>query len=462
MKINFLEKKNILKIKKIINTKYDYLIIGSGPAAAILSNELIFKKKNKNSKILIIEKGDYNQKFYKKIMSKNLPIKLHSRVFSVGGSSNDWSNISSYFEKFEMENSKNKNLWPLSYKDLTNYYKRLNKKYGFGYEKINKKNLNLPFQTRQFIIKNNPVNFKKFLNLSRIDLIYNCEIKLIDDFKSLSYAYTDKKDFFFSAKKVILCCGGIETINLILNSLKNDKLKKMKNKKIVGKYFMNHPKLNLGLIMYPKHDLIKPLLIKQNINYSSFYGISLCQKIQKKLNLLNSYIRFEKAYSNVTKFLNELNSPVIENYLKKRNKFQYKIRLFCEMYPNKKNLIKITNKKLISNYNFSKNDYKTIVLLSKKILKYFSYNYKKETKINYSLNYINNKSEDASHHLGGLIYSHTKIKTNLNKNLKIYGLQNIYVCGGSVFPTSGSVNPTMTIGALAIRMSDHLKRISIS
>ena len=45
MKINFLEKKNILKIKKIINTKYDYLIIGSGPAAAILSNELIFKKK---------------------------------------------------------------------------------------------------------------------------------------------------------------------------------------------------------------------------------------------------------------------------------------------------------------------------------------------------------------------------------------------------------------------------------
>ncbi len=87
----------------------------------------------------MIEKGDFNQKIYKKIINKNLPIKTDSRVFSVGGSSNEWSNISSHFEKFEMENSQKKNLWPLNHKDLMNYYKNLDKKYGFGYEKINKK-----------------------------------------------------------------------------------------------------------------------------------------------------------------------------------------------------------------------------------------------------------------------------------------------------------------------------------
>ena len=38
----------------------------------------------------------------KKIFDKNLPIKLNSRVFSVGGSSNEWTNVSSYFEKFEV------------------------------------------------------------------------------------------------------------------------------------------------------------------------------------------------------------------------------------------------------------------------------------------------------------------------------------------------------------------------
>lgn len=41
MKYNFKEKKDITEIKKISLKKYDFIILGSGPAAAILSNELI-------------------------------------------------------------------------------------------------------------------------------------------------------------------------------------------------------------------------------------------------------------------------------------------------------------------------------------------------------------------------------------------------------------------------------------
>ena len=230
----------------------------------------------------------------------------------------------------------------------------------------------------------------------------------------------------------------------------------MKNKKLVGRYFMNHPKLDLGFLMYPKTNLIKTLLLTNYNNFSSYYGISLDQKTQKNFNMLNTYIRFERAYSKVTKFLTSFKSPLIDNLLRKKNRYFYKVRLFCEMIPNKKNKIQLKKNNLHVDYSFSKSDHKTIELLMKKIINHFSFKPKKEKNIQFSLKYINKKSVDASHHMGGLIFNHKKKETSIDKNLKINGLQNVYACSSAIFPTSGSANPTMTIAALANRLGMHL------
>jgi len=44
----------------------------------------------------------------------------------------------------------------------------------------------------------------------------------------------------------------------------------------------------------------------------------------------------------------------------------------------------------------------------------------------------------------------------VDRNLKAHDLENLYICGGSVFPTSGAVNPTLTIQALALRLAAHI------
>ena len=42
---------------------------------------------------------------------------------------------------------------------------------------------------------------------------------------------------------------------------------------------------------------------------------------------------------------------------------------------------------------------------------------------------------------------------------RVHDLANLYLAGSSVFPTSGSAGPTLTLLALALRLADHLKEV---
>ena len=44
----------------------------------------------------------------------------------------------------------------------------------------------------------------------------------------------------------------------------------------------------------------------------------------------------------------------------------------------------------------------------------------------------------------------------VDKNMKIFGIDNVYVCSNSSFSSLGAINPTLTLAALSLRLGDHL------
>jgi len=46
----------------------------------------------------------------------------------------------------------------------------------------------------------------------------------------------------------------------------------------------------------------------------------------------------------------------------------------------------------------------------------------------------------------------------VDPNSRVHGMSNLFVAGGSVFPTGGTAPPTLTIVALALRLANHLKQ----
>jgi hypothetical protein len=65
---------------------------------------------------------------------------------------------------------------------------------------------------------------------------------------------------------------------------------------------------------------------------------------------------------------------------------------------------------------------------------------------------------ETGKHPSGTTRMHVNPKLGVvDKNCRVHGLDNLYVAGSSVFPTTGYANPTLTIVALAVRLARHLQ-----
>ncbi|HZY63692.1 MAG TPA: GMC family oxidoreductase, partial [Edaphobacter sp.] len=68
-----------------------------------------------------------------------------------------------------------------------------------------------------------------------------------------------------------------------------------------------------------------------------------------------------------------------------------------------------------------------------------------------------NYAGDTFHMMGGTRMGTSSANSVVDRNLRVHGIDNLWVAGCSVFPTGGSSNPTFTMMALTLRLADTLK-----
>lgn len=68
-------------------------------------------------------------------------------------------------------------------------------------------------------------------------------------------------------------------------------------------------------------------------------------------------------------------------------------------------------------------------------------------------------SAGASHHMGTTRMSASPKTGVVDEHCKVHGVNNLFVASSSVFPTGSSLNPTLTIVAIAARVSERVKRL---
>lgn len=70
--------------------------------------------------------------------------------------------------------------------------------------------------------------------------------------------------------------------------------------------------------------------------------------------------------------------------------------------------------------------------------------------------YPENDERAGFHHMGGTRMAATADQGVVDAQGKVFGVDNLYIGGSSVFPTGGHTNPTYTLVQLALRLGEHL------
>ena len=305
-----------------------------------------------------------------------------------------------------------------------------------------------------------------------------------------------------NSQYIILCCGGIENARILLNSTECSEPTISNKYDLIGRYYSDHPVAPCATVIGPKGKVfgLNHLINSTQEGVLPYYKIPY--QTQKKLEISNSAIFFYEQENELTEsdiaafklykilkgnkdfkitrsdIIKMAKNPygIFQSYLQRRkrltgsiNNSRIAMRFQLEQTPNRESRVYLSDKldkfglrKVKLNWVFNKTERQTLDFLMAYTANTLQINRIGTLKMDEQLyNFSEQLPLDlrgGQHHCGTTRMAATPNNGVVDINLKVFGTKNLFVCGSSIFPTNGWVNPTFTIVAFSLRLADYISK----
>lgn len=358
---------------------------------------------------------------------------------------------------------------------------------------------------------------KKILSNSNITYFNNHYVNHIskNDNKSITIHFDNKhSDAFLNTKKCIIASGGIESTRILLKSIDNINLGRYYQGHISGKIaniiFHKPDEVNYGFNIdedgvYTRNryqpseqiieneELLNSAIWLDNLSlYDYRHGNSILSFIYLLFNVpfvskllappsiksaimgnkKDKYIfnHIKNCIKNLPEILTFTFPFFVRRYLKKRKipgfflfspTGKYALHFHAEQQPTKKNKITLNkNDSLNINYSFTDFDIASVIKTHHLLNQYLQDNNIGHLEFYGDDVFLHKKildeCKDGIHQIGTARMGESKESAVVDKNLQVFGLDNVYVLSTAAFPTSSQANPTFLLVVFAKRLAKHL------
>jgi choline dehydrogenase-like flavoprotein len=318
-----------------------------------------------------------------------------------------------------------------------------------------------------------------------------------NNIENVKIATLDGNTFSVKARQFILALGGIENPRLLLASNHVEAAGIGNRYDQVGRYFMGHTLADMGQLLYSNEmNCFEKELISAPVGQLFF---KLKDKIMQEERLLNAGLwvyreisEGEMAFRNFRRDLIQGHVPdslgedllkmsedigdVIDTVTcniqgKRKRPSAWNFWLQGEQIPDPENRVTLGEtkdalgmRKLRVRMNYNETDKRAVLRTTEIFGTEITRLGLGRVRITgeHLTSYVFKEHDDQSdlwfgHDMGTTRMTTDPKKGVVDENCRVHGVNNLYVAGSSVFPTSGFANPTMTIIALAIRIADNIK-----
>lgn len=322
--------------------------------------------------------------------------------------------------------------------------------------------------------------------------------------KAVTLQTLDGKRATVRAQRYVLACGGIDNARLLLASKKVERQGVGNQHDLVGRFFMEHTVDTLGTVVtQDPHALISRFGSTWVGKTGYTAGLALSDRAQEREKLLGcSFMLGYSAKGDAISTLKQMAKTlrrgrvpdrmaaelwsVVEDVdmlaynlyrrqwlglpLLPKAKHLERIHLVShnEQEPNPDSRVTLADEKDAVGMPRAALDWRT-TSLDKRSAVYFAKAIGAEmARVGAGVFRLEPWIEDSSdawsdgliggfHHIGTTRMAEDEKQGVVDANCRVHNMENLYIAGSSVFPTSANINPTLTLVALALRLADHLK-----